>query len=592
MAQINKRKRGKKTFSKSNKEFTDDRHYSSNRDETMDERDAKSNRSRSSNRVNSRSKGASNDMSFIYAGDSNGGNDVSWYTHIYPAWDDVSRVPFNIMTGLPYNVRDHYPGAQAPGGAVIDADAVSLDPLSNIDPGLMLIDIMPVLGNAGFANTAAQQLYTLIRKANSGATNYDQTDLMMYVLAMDSAFMMYQDLARVYSLMNAYDYLSRYSPRQIVYALGYDYDDLLSHKTQFKAKLDQFAHQLGAFCVPKQLDLLKRHSFMFSNIYEDEIDGRAQLYAFRSTGFYEWVEGADSRATHLTYQWTTEWFGEGSKRYAGIVSGINKMLRNLWGSQDIGTINGDILKAFGPSNCVQINTLDENFILTPVHNEEVMMQIQNCEMLPPDLMLLNPESSICQKLDNLNDGPRIVQTVIFDAPSQGLWNIAPLLDTEFAHLLNLESDTSGEAVITSTRLKQDAILGTAVSWSNGVAQEIYGLHLKSCGTEIVTQVTMVKVTEGATLNNLLRVPRFIDIRNYDPKDLWEMLTSLSKFRYAPNVNIVASDPEKPNHWKYYGNLQNHTKLAVIPYSLLYDLHNVCIQSEYAVLDYGKGITSR
>lgn len=138
-------------------------------------------------------------------------NDPSWYTHIYTQVKDVASLSLNIPVGAEFNPMQR--------GVQWDDDPQNPYRVdvschgqvgAKVMPGVMAIRIAPTIGTCltsnSAANTAAQQLYTLVRKANSGAINYDKTDLMMYIMAMDSCYMLYESLIRIYDVYENYNY--------------------------------------------------------------------------------------------------------------------------------------------------------------------------------------------------------------------------------------------------------------------------------------------------------------------------------------------------------------------------------------------------
>lgn len=73
-------------------------------------------------------------------------------------------------------------------------------------PGIMTLTFVASIGNsrsgeANGINIASKAIYSYIRNTNSGARNYDPVDLQLYLLAMDSLYIYYATLCKIYSLM-------------------------------------------------------------------------------------------------------------------------------------------------------------------------------------------------------------------------------------------------------------------------------------------------------------------------------------------------------------------------------------------------------
>lgn len=312
-------------------------------------------------------------------------NDPSWYTHIYPVVSDVASIAYDIPVGTPFiQTTNNMLVNTVDGGMPISIKAQK-GVLQSTIPGIMTIKLVPSIGVSkdvtSAPNVAAQQLYTLIRKANSGAANYDKTDPMMVVMAMDSAYMLYEELLRAYRLLGSYNYMSRYLPDALLHSLGFS-PSLGKELANFRGILDLFAYKLGSINVPDQFDVIHRHSWLFTNVYTDSPDAKAQLFAYKPDGFYVWTEGQNAQPTYLKYLTRDELYGVSEvASLSQIMSAIDKVMVPILGSQDIGIISGDIAKAFGDGGMIKIMPVQDYETLQPVYSEEVLTQITNLTVM-------------------------------------------------------------------------------------------------------------------------------------------------------------------------------------------------------------------
>lgn len=313
-------------------------------------------------------------------------NDPSWYGHIYPVVNDVASLPFNQQTGLYENVMPELVQLKPEPGQDRTVD-VTYDMTTRSIPGIMTFSVDPLVvanGPTDPINVAAQQMYTITRKANSGSINYDKTDLIMLIQAMDSAYMLYEDLLRVYRLFGSYDYMNRYLPDAVIASLGYS-PSLRTELSNFRGVLDMFAYQLASINIPDQFDFIHRHSWLFTNVYKDADNSRAQLYAYKMNGVYVWTEGVDGKPTHLTYVSRNSLFNQNQDpsyvaKLTDIQSAIDKVMQPLLGSQDVGTISGDLAKAFGEAGMINIKPVADHESLFPVYDMEVINQMMNANI--------------------------------------------------------------------------------------------------------------------------------------------------------------------------------------------------------------------
>lgn len=397
-------------------------------------------------------------------------NDPSWYTHVFPLVQDVANFNYNIPVGTPFNpLQDR---SIPLGPASIRANKSST--LGKVVPGIFTLEVQPSIGYSAdptsAPNIAAQQIFSLVRKANSGAVNYDKTDLMMMIIAMDSAYMLYEEMLRAYRLIGRYDVDSRYMPDALMYALGFT-PDLQRDLANFRALLDTFAYKFSAINVPDQFDFIKRHSWLFSNVYADNESSKAQLYAYVPDGYYKWVEGKDGQPSHLKYVlrdvlYNTDHVATIDEMYKA----MNTLMEPLLGSQDVGIMSGDIAKAFGDSGMISVIPAGQYETLTPTYSMEVIQQMMNSSILGANVT----NADITANYDVLESGPYLQYTPKItktseDAP-KGLHK----------HLVNIRQDGGVDINMVSTRNI------CVIDWLSNTTEA----QIVSCGTEIITHAYM------------------------------------------------------------------------------------------------------
>lgn len=371
-------------------------------------------------------------------------NDPSWYTHLYAYASDVGNFNYNVPVGTQFNP---FTGVTVKSGDAAVAIDPSLSTQATRVPGIMTLSVLPSIGVASDAtaapNVAAQQLYTIVRKANSGAVNYDKTDLMMMILAMDSAYMLYEELLRAYRCIGTYNPMNRYQPNALLYALGYD-ADLQNNLADFKGILDLMCYQLGSINVPDQFDFITRHSWLFTNVYADAPGEKAQMYAYVPAGYFVWTEGTDSKPTYLKYVTRSELFG---KQRVGdlnqIRKAINALLQPLLGSSDVGTMSGDLAKAFSDGGMIKFQPVSTYEAVAPVYSEEVLIQIMNTLPVPVDIA--NGKYDITVNNKDLVSGPYLMHTpTLIDSVDAWLRGL-------LKHMINIPAESSVDVNLVATR---------------------------------------------------------------------------------------------------------------------------------------------
>lgn len=292
-------------------------------------------------------------------------NDVSWYARNPQILKDAASLSFNNpVGGRTYGLWNK---------PTDRADVYDSFYLGSI-PGIMQFGFVPGPGLSkdltSAVNLAARDLYAFDRKANSGATNYNSPDLMIMLMAMDSIYMMYNLGKRAYGVMWNYEQRSRYMPEALCNACGFSFDDLQSNLATLRYWLNMFAGRINTIFTPATLPIVVRHSWMVSNVWKDSDTYKAQLYVFKPDVYYT-LEEMKTPGMHL------EAHGLGALTVASYIQIMDQMISKVIESEDIGTISGDLIKAYGEAAKFRITPLEENYVVQPVYNEEVLNQIHN-----------------------------------------------------------------------------------------------------------------------------------------------------------------------------------------------------------------------
>lgn len=306
------------------------------------------------------------------------GNDPRWYAASEQLMKDAFSLsmPYQLGSGFTMTLPTSDPAQRpmktfyAPGIC-----ALRVAPL----PGLSVDGSSPV-------NLAAHKICAWVRHANSGHANYDPADLMMYILAMDNAYMLYNFLVRAYGVMRLYNQVNRYTPKVLVQAMHLDFDDLNANLANFRYKINYFANALASFAVPATLPYITRHQWLFRDIYTDEPDFKSQLYMFVPECLYKWNEKVitPGEATVPGYLSPVNIGGYTNPNnnnlltYSEISQMIDDFLAPLVTSEDFNIMGGDIIKAYGLSNCLVIHEISEDYTVIPIPEETALKQIENC----------------------------------------------------------------------------------------------------------------------------------------------------------------------------------------------------------------------
>lgn len=291
-------------------------------------------------------------------------NDPAWYAQNPQILKDSASFSYNYPLGSKLNL-----------GKAHAADNLNRTSI----PGIMAIHTSPAFGASTHSNspinTAARNIYSFVRHANSGHANYDAPDLMLYLTAMDNLYSYVSFLKRAYGVMMPSYYTNRYMPKALVQAMGLDYDDLNTNLNDFRSYINRLALRVGSMCIPASMSYMARHMWMYEHIWTDDMSDKAQIYMYVPHGFFRFSLDLDM-AGQLEYK-SLYMDNDHLLTLDEIVAYGEAMLEPILSSEDMNIMSGDILKAFGPENLYKINMIDEAYLVVPEYSSEVLDQIQN-----------------------------------------------------------------------------------------------------------------------------------------------------------------------------------------------------------------------
>lgn len=413
-----------------------------------------------------------------------GFNDVSWYTKNQQMLNDSASFSYNSPLGTPLPWDQIFKDGSRTLGTPIRKDAV---------PGLFQLLYAPIIGvsldSTSPANLAAQNIYSYVRYMNSGAKNYDQADLMLYLLAMDSVYMMWNYAKRVMLYAQTYSQYNKYLPKILAYSDCVDLDDLQANMADYRARLNALATNITSFCVPAVMPLFLRHSWMASNIYKDSSSVKSQMYIMTPVYAFKYSETGSKFGGSLTPVSTPiNTSIDAGKftivKFSAILNMIKELLDAISYSEDIGVMSGDILKAYGQEKLFKITAVTPDESIEPVYNEEVLSQIHNSSTMYAAFTTAADQWTITQDPNTgfLKFNPRFTKRPI----------------TYGATLLNSRFDSPTAA---------DNMIATRLAASTYEADD--GVYIDAAGSELVMGYYIYSWTRGTdgTLNiNVNQIP--------------------------------------------------------------------------------------
>lgn len=500
-------------------------------------------------------------------------NDVTWYSKNPALLKDAGSFPFGNPIGNSISLNLNCGGTISPywGG-------------TNRIAGIFEVVVTPIYGYADSANSpvnvAAKQIYSFVRHANSGHANYDSTDLMLYLMACDQVFSFYNWMQRTYGILCTWGLKNRYIPQALVRACGCDYESLLSHISDFKGYIHQYQDKLAVLKVPMVMDIFKRHSWLFSNVFADSSDPKAGLFVFSPAQFLRYsldTEGKGCLVSAGPIADKAAGVDEKGKPRVGlsfeeIIAYGDSLTDVLLGSEDIGIMMGDIMKAYG-DKLYSFSAMPEDYKIMPSYNEEVLEQIHNAICVgSPD------EVSVTQDLTSLVTGPFLRCEPKF-IPRDG--SVQPYTHgTMVLKGANLLLDSRKESpdpgvVMVDTRL---SAIVTGVKPSTGPNTWDY-YTVSTLGSEIVNYFRMWTLTDKSEPYSF-QFTSVINVKAQASPIYQQLLIAtmldIARFDWHPRFYVTGDEDKVVGQ---FGDVDNYT---IIHPNELYNLNNVALLSLFGL----------
>lgn len=444
-------------------------------------------------------------------------NDVSWYAKNTNMLRDAASFSYNEPLGTDMSWGEAF--------ETTGQNTLQMSGAMGAVPGLISYQFVPCYGlsedSASPLNLAAQNIYSYVRYMNSGAKNYDQADIMMYLMSMDNIYMMWNWAKRMYGYAMTYSQKNKYIPRVLAEADGINFDELFANLADFRLQLNSLAAQISSFCVPAVMPIFIRHSWMASNVYKDSDNEKAQLYMLSPMACYSFSETGSKYGSSLTNHINTcAAVLADLSSYKDVLNQIKSMIDAVAYSEDIGVMSGDILKAYGQDKLFKITPVEPDYVVLPVYNEEVLNQLHNMTL----------PHTIPMAAYNYTQDPQsgfIVWNPLFNQPD--------IYETR--HLINMPWDNvePGNTMIAtrltySLKVSGDKMTFGAIGSEYISAAYIYSSNPTRWGTVGKRIYTPMNLPKSLTIS-------YHDDPQHDMFQLWT-ISSLSNFDWHPKLYVL------------------------------------------------------
>lgn len=496
-------------------------------------------------------------------------NDVAWYAHNPEMLKAAGSIGFSNITG----------------------QTIPLTGSIRAVPGVMSFVWTPGYTSAKLSavNQAKQNIYSYVVHANSRNQSYDAADLMMSILAGNEIFTLIASMVRCYGTIRNFQQENMYTPKSLVMAMGFDYDDCVSNLSKMWFDINELISRSTQIWIPKNIPLISRQFWMCSNIYADGDTPKSQYYMYTKCAYLKYGDTNFEDGTSLLPFQVTNKAGTGYTAFcpgaqfddvsnvqyftwAQWMEAANIMFDALLNSLDRGLMFGDVLKAYGKENLYTIAEVPADYRVTTVYNQEVLTQFENLTTWT------NTHHWGIKQDPTTGD---------FVPITFGTWTPSKLANTGAPKHVVMNFHTAGqptpEAIMVATRMQYANMHPQTIkqypSYGSdpGTPKDIV-VNMPSCtGTELCLGIAVFSLREtlGVVTVEHYWVNQYAGLGTINPM-LW------TTFDWAPWIYESSTEEMGTDNFDALNAAGDFDNYAIITEDDLIKLHTAAVYSEYGV----------
>lgn len=530
-------------------------------------------------RIGQNKKMASDALSSLFkVGSTILANDPKWYNKNPSLVKSVANINVNLPLGSVYE-------------------------LDNVVSGFMMLEFCPVLPHTAPSSTAnsstllsqvdaslvlsMKALYASIRKANSGARNYEYQDLVKYVLAIQSMYVYLAECTKYYNILQTFSSDNMFVGRRL--ASAYTIEKIRNELPRLKAMIDYYANALSIYALPDDMSVVNRQVWMAMGCFSDNPVSASQFYCFRLHGFYYIKEATDVNLYFKTIDALDE--DHTGLTVEKLTNGLELMIQGLVNDPYAAIISGDIQKAYMKSSYLKFQPVEFKPFL-PIYSEEVLTQIESATVLPA--------------IESDTDTLIIKQDVAHGTLSQALpyAKIIPnqdaiLFDGLESTIVNMYKDAvTPDDIMVATRLNT----GLVAIRDESETKLTFKLYPRVTATEIIVHASifaigrnpqdgvvgtsgylsslMVGYNNGANDIGNGKIGALISTTALNRSNIY----LISQFDWHPAYHII-SYMSGSSSWRFSPEIRELKRYAEVTYNQIAAMHKVASLSEYGLANF-------
>jgi hypothetical protein len=379
---------------------------------------------------------------------------------------------------------------------------------------------------------------------------------------MDSIFMFWGHMQRLYYLFRVYKAMNATLPNVFYRAYGLDPANLFAEGytiADYQADMLSLQQEIRRIAVPEGFDILNRHYWMSKHVFKDDDVVRSQYYMFVPHNVWEFDPNGATGGELVLHNIPS--FGNTGLK--GMITFFRQLLMTYYNDENIWNLNGYILRAF--NNFWVADDFQLDAIYEPQYVPEVLMQIHNATVaglsVTAESNLQGDFARVYQdSMDNVVCDPAVI--------ANDFKSIGHLVDDRVLFDLPTDTPSEGDIMVASRLIVR--------GFPYQLEDETILVRLDSYGTEVINGI---RVDDGVNTStgvgyHLNIYDEGVDGVIVQPLALINF-ARLSKFNGAPMFPLIydhkVSDTNYEWGWlDYVGDIQNFVTFEKKTLSKLHD----------------------
>ena len=459
-------------------------------------------------------------------------------------------------------------------------------------PGIFKITLRPNIDSnseVSIINSLSSSMFKFIRSANSGMSQYEASDLMIYHLAIMSIYSQMNRIARMYSLLGSSRMMNFYWGDKILESLNVDSYSLTDKQAAIRSAYNVLVRKVNTLALPKYNLIPERWNYLLGSVFTDGTTETSQYYLFDMPYMLEYEGYTDRKGGKLVVKSFSK-NDELSDRVDTTGSDLSQLdpillvryllsyVDDLLNDADFNIMNGDMLKAFGNESLYQLVPLEEFTEINPVFDPSILSEINNSNISPFHMKELVQDGK-----QSYNNDRRAILRTSYTAPSNSSSPDGLIKNDKYwtfhdnAFFNSLTDNPTAEEVIRGTRLMSMAYVNKESygNYESRMTTKAEGLVLYA-GTETVESYSIYSISvpdiNGSprryyengtgTMNVIVYNKPFYFVeatsRREDQFKIAKFLMKVTRFAYAPRFTFwYEVEADTWEAWEH-GDLQRFT----------------------------------